>query len=601
VIGARGRRWSFLAVAAAALVVAAAWLLDETRERAARAPAPGAPSAGRAGDGRAEGERRLAVEVVSEPGGTPLAGAEVALNVATRGARSVVATARTGADGRAELGDAGGSAPLVEARAPGHVGASLEPPPGTSSVRLSLRRLASIAGAVRDTADHPVAATAVLSLPPAARGAFAHMLPEEAPASGVLASRADETGRFAFAALPPADGYRIRVHAGSTLAEEERSLDLPPGACVSAEFVLRVAGGITGRFVSRAGAPLADAEVRVFRRDGAGWRQGHGTRSDAEGRFRFGGVQPGSVLVEAEHHDGALVSFAGASVAVEAERVADVGDLVPAPGELELLVLPGARAPPDPVPGVKVAILVVSRRTDSELPFASVGLRTSLGRPLTVAGLPEGELQVTAASSDPGLGRGEHRGWWSPATTPTRVEIVLDRAKAAAAVTVDLDGCGPLFGLALLVDGDVVGRFHPLPAGPLPSATFGKVAPGRPAEVWALARDAFRRVPVPPLEPGAKVTVRPGPPEPACRFAGVVRRPAAGQRVLLCLPGSDWPRGAAILDAAVEPSGRFRLEGVPPSRAFELCVAEGDRTGAVRLVQAPDPGGSVETLDLDAP
>jgi len=541
----------------------------------------------------------LDVTAVSEPGGVPLAGARVVLTAATGDRRSVVAEVTTDASGRAELRCGPVVAPLVSAYASGHVGTTLEPAASASSVRLTLRRLAAIEGRVRDSEGRPVEATVTLALG-VARVDAVHMLPEEVPAASDIAARSDGEGRFAFAGLPPGDGYRVRAVAGAMHSEVERKLTLQPGETARLELVLEVGGGVAGRFVSAAGAPLAGGEVRLYRPEGAGWRQAHGNRTDADGRFLVPGVRAGNYLLQAEHVGDGAVSFAGRHVTVERGAVVDVGEVRPDAGLLEVatVLAPGAPAPENPE--VKLALLVAVRAREAPLPFASVALRSRIGASLLVHGLPAGELHVTVSPEDRALQRVDHRESWHPDAGRRRIEIPLSAEPPQAVLRVELGAFHEVLALALIADGALVRRTAMM--GEKPGLEImARLPADRAFELWVLGRRSFARADVAPIAGGAVGTVRPTPGEKPCVLAGTVRSPRPGLRVVLALPAGDWPIEHRLLEVPVGPRGEFRIEGVPPRRTLQLAVAEGLQCGTPLVVHTPESGGSDETLALDPP
>jgi RNA polymerase sigma factor (sigma-70 family) len=108
----------------------------------------------------------------------------------------------------------------------------------------------------------------------------------------------DAGGRFVSKALWPGDQYRVRVTApGFGASESPWVTGEPGGAHDFARIALaRAQGVMSGRVVDSSGRPLAG--VRVFNSgDGP---EPVSTTSDADGRFRLGGLHDGLVYVFAE-------------------------------------------------------------------------------------------------------------------------------------------------------------------------------------------------------------------------------------------------------------------------------------------------------------
>jgi RNA polymerase sigma factor (sigma-70 family) len=221
---------------------------------------------------------RLSGRVVSEPDGAPLPGAEVWASGASRGV-SVLADDQ----GAFSFLDLEPGAHRLGGRSGPHVG--WRPAPITvglaetlSDVELRLPRGRTISGFVRRQ-DHTPApdAALVLSSDPPTRG------------------RSDARGAFRLEGAPAAAGD---LTATSGPAAVRRRVDLTAADVHDLELVLQAEVAVSGRVLDGARAPVPGARVVAFTSDPPSART-LTAYSDAQGRFRVSGLDPGTASLSA--------------------------------------------------------------------------------------------------------------------------------------------------------------------------------------------------------------------------------------------------------------------------------------------------------------
>ena len=162
-------------------------------------------------------------------------------------------------------------------------------------------------------------------------------------------------GRFELTGIPPGR-VRLRLRADGLLPPDSQTLDFEPGA--TSEELLFVCGGgepVAGRVLDEAGAPVSDAQVTAYKRDGAderggGWRgmfqvdpedfdflalstNQRAALTDSRGEFTVPALAPGEYRFTARHPDMAKASTKNVVVSADApcppvEIVLDAGGAV---------------------------------------------------------------------------------------------------------------------------------------------------------------------------------------------------------------------------------------------------------------------------------
>jgi protocatechuate 3,4-dioxygenase beta subunit len=277
------------------------------------------------------------------------------------------ASAVTDAQGRFELrGLAAGGYSLRAERPPfaparqGVVAAAGE----VREVALVLQAGATLEGRVLSTFGTPLAGEAVRAVLP------------NAPSAPVST---DAGGRFVLAGLRAGSAFvALEDGRGNT------RVSLQPGGTTRVELVVPVGGVVTGR-VHAAGRPLEDWSVTAREAErGAGSRRSETAHTDAEGAFRFEGLEPQAHLLGVRGPDGRLRASRDVLV-VEGQQVTLDVELTDA-----TLLLP-----------------VLADEDGTPVPDASVELRSggaALGKPLLttpdgraeLAHVPEGTLELAA-------------------------------------------------------------------------------------------------------------------------------------------------------------------------------------------------------------
>lgn len=262
----------------------------------------------------------VAIDVVADETGAPLAGADVAVLGLPPHARDAVVSARTDAAGRARLRvpswaptaaaiTASGRGELRLALPPELHGDRARPGGGGAPLPARLARVAELRGRLIDPAGAPVAGVAVVAsvaaadLFPAGGGDGARARAGAHGGEPEVVQRATSAADGTFAlALPPNAGVLIEAEADEAAGRPARTLEvvrLGAGEAVERELVLRTGTRIEGQLLGPEDVPVAGAPIwlvqgggrRVFTRFEDVFDR---TSSDAEGRFAFLGVEPGS-------------------------------------------------------------------------------------------------------------------------------------------------------------------------------------------------------------------------------------------------------------------------------------------------------------------
>lgn len=233
---------------------------------------------------------------VTDAGGGPVEGALVSaaprVEVRSEGPRRVAAAALTDRDGRYKLTLAAGSYTLAGQRADylgDHV--AIEVAGVDLTVDLRLVPGGTVEGVVKDVATGAVVAGAVVD-------AQSEPLGWLAGRGRVRSATTDATGRFSLTGLPPGVlRLRARVDADGRQSREPLQVSLAIGEqAPDVELWIEAAPYLAGRVVDDAGQPIADAQVTVMAASDA-----DSTATDADGRFRVLGVEPGSYRLLPTH------------------------------------------------------------------------------------------------------------------------------------------------------------------------------------------------------------------------------------------------------------------------------------------------------------
>jgi len=233
--------------------------------------------------------------------GAPVDGAVVEAYSTAPGVLRRSAIALTGADGSFALTDLGPERYRVRATTP-HQGSAerKDVAAGTTGVELKLGRPeVGIRGTVRDAANQPVPAFAVVATP--RDGALVRGNP-------VRAAVIDPLGRY-FLALPPGS-YAVSAAASGHAPSAETTVEVSD-AVVDVDLTLPGGSRIFGRVVERGGgAAIPGAYVNLaIPSAAAGIAFASSATSGHDGAFSFDGLRPGrtSIVVQASGHNGRVL------------------------------------------------------------------------------------------------------------------------------------------------------------------------------------------------------------------------------------------------------------------------------------------------------
>ncbi len=108
-------------------------------------------------------------------------------------------------------------------------------------------------------------------------------------------------GRFAFELAGAAEEMEVRAEAAGYLRQESMLVPAPPRFPAKVELVLERGAVVSGRVLTARGLPAAGAEVKI---SGGRSEEAEPVRTDAAGRYRVPGIEPGPREVMIQHLSG---------------------------------------------------------------------------------------------------------------------------------------------------------------------------------------------------------------------------------------------------------------------------------------------------------
>jgi hypothetical protein len=158
-----------------------------------------------------------------------------------------------------------------------------DPAKDVTGVEITVRPSGRIAGTVRDRGG-PVPGAVVICR---AEGAAYHSEAAVGP-----------DGRFEIGGLSPG-AFALKVEAPGRAPSWIGPVDVAAGATARADAVLEPEASIEGRVAGPDGRPIAGALIAAEWRTGE-WKNASRTRSDREGRWRLGALEPGTYAIRVE-------------------------------------------------------------------------------------------------------------------------------------------------------------------------------------------------------------------------------------------------------------------------------------------------------------
>jgi RNA polymerase sigma factor (sigma-70 family) len=313
------------------------------------------------------GARHIAGRV--EAAGKPIAGATVRLGALPflydQSMEEPIATARTGADGRFDLGEYARGAFLISAEAPSFTPAALRVDAAAAPDRLVLALgscTSRLVGIVRDARGGPIGGARLSSyglagVDAAADGSFALCL-----------------GRNSTSIRVAADGYGAVGFSVAIGGELHRDVVLVPEAILS------------GDVVDEARNPVANARIfAVVDSNGRGDADGSAT-SDASGAFRLARLAPGRYRLSA-------TTESGLGARVPLIVVATTGAIA---APIHLVLAPRARVSGKVVDGSGLAVAGARISIDDRFDASAFAI-SQLDGSFTLVGVPLGPIALAAA------------------------------------------------------------------------------------------------------------------------------------------------------------------------------------------------------------
>jgi hypothetical protein len=355
---------------------------------------------------------------------------------------------------------------------------------------------------------------------------------------------------------------------------------------------------LKGRVLDGLGAPVFDAVVRLYRSKGPGWHQSAGMRTGRDGRFHFEDVRPGRRLVEVERTGGGLHLFVQRPATVIADKTVDVGDLRPVDRALVVRGVVRGEQAEGASKYFRLAAVVICDIEKTGFPVVTTHLEGEFGKPITLVGLWEGELELTLVPGDPGLKPETIKMTLDSAMKRRDVEIVVRRRPPRVVLEVEIPRSKSVRNVALVSEGKVIGRYTDM-AGDATPLVFNDLPPGASGEVWLMESGRHAFFPFKTSGKLSRMKLDAAALKPATILGGVVINPPELARfVLLSLPGGDGPFMQHIAMRPLDKDGRFRFDAVPPGRDFEVSLLARE-DGPVVPVRSPAGGKSDETIVVD--
>ena len=112
---------------------------------------------------------------------------------------------------------------------------------------------------------------------------------------------AGRDGRFAFELIGAAEEMEVRAEAAGYLRQESTQIPVPPRTPAKVELVLERGAVVSGRVLTARGLPASGAEIRI---SGGRSEEAEPVRTDAAGRYRVPGIEPGARDVMIQHASG---------------------------------------------------------------------------------------------------------------------------------------------------------------------------------------------------------------------------------------------------------------------------------------------------------
>ena len=233
-------------------------------------------------------------------GGPAVAGARVAVRSASAaaGGAEFFAEAVSGADGKFTIPNAPSGPSATSVRAKGFVPYWRVSPPGRAQAqeRIVLEPGGTVSGTVTDVSGKPAAGAIVLL--------------------GLAAVRTDSSGRYRLAAVA-AGARTVEAISGEDLIARRGNVAVRTAAEATVDLRLAAAASIAGTVVDeKTRRPIVGAYVRVL----DSGRPRKVVATDAQGKFRAPGLEPGKYTVRAERTGYLATSLTGITAAAGTAR-----------------------------------------------------------------------------------------------------------------------------------------------------------------------------------------------------------------------------------------------------------------------------------------
>jgi protocatechuate 3,4-dioxygenase beta subunit len=137
--------------------------------------------------------------------------------------------------------------------------------------------------------------------PPRLRADPAVPVYDKASSAEEVVALAGRDGSFAFELAGPVEEMEVRAEAAGYLRQESTPVPAPPRFPAKVELVLERGAVVSGRVLTARGLPAAGAEVKI---SGGRSEEAEPVRTDAAGRYRVPGIEPGPRAVMIQHLSG---------------------------------------------------------------------------------------------------------------------------------------------------------------------------------------------------------------------------------------------------------------------------------------------------------
>ena len=510
--------------------------------------------------------------VVTDSEGRALGGALVALTDPEVNSALRLVTARSAADGRFELAlpDREDFADC-ELVATSNLGCGSKLAGHSGEVTIVIKPWAASSGKVESSDGKPLAGATVTVMQIGTDGEADACAWPEAPGWPALTAKTDANGLWKLE-HGPAGGANLRVLLDGYC---EGWTSVTPGQEADAEACrLDPAGAVAGRVTGADGKPVAGVQVMAFERGHVGIVAT--TRTDADGRYKLGGLGESAIAIGLLDGSGAVVAPSRQRVRVKAGTVTEGIDFAGTPGQV-------------------LAVTVVDAATGRPLP------NVALGGSLPQGPLPEdppiftdvqGRVQLHTLPGSVYVSARPVGLWLDTADEIPEIEVAADKAPAPVTLRLErgqmvrgklTDEAGaPIVGANLGVTVTAGGHYTQSDTNEDGSSTAGPLPRSGAVQITVTEGTGYERyngevkaAEINPLDWKLVLPVMPVA-DIKGRVVDSAGRPVAEANITLNSANEGQPNAATInpQTAASDEEGKFVFEKMPAAVTYQAAAAK---------------------------